>query len=93
MFLGQRRGCVFIHPTLTLVVRTTEVRVPADPASPDSKSEVTPQAGQVWFPNSSFKTAQAIKDFNQEKLPLIVFANWRGFSGTPTHPLCPHSLL
>jgi hypothetical protein len=27
------------------------------------------------------KTAQAIRDFSAERLPLIVFANWRGFSG------------
>ena len=40
------------------------------------------QAGQVWYPDSAFKTAQAIKDFNAaENLPLMVFANWRGFSG------------
>merc|ERR1712023_534494 len=39
-------------------------------------------AGQVWFPDSSHKTAQAIRDFNNgEQLPLFVFANWRGFSG------------
>ena len=36
----------------------------------------------MWYPNSAFKTAQAIKDFNYgEQLPLIIFANWRGFSG------------
>jgi len=39
------------------------------------------EAGQVWYPNSAYKTAQAIFDFNREGLPLIVFANWRGFSG------------
>lgn len=39
------------------------------------------QAGQVWFPDSAYKTAQAIQDFSREDLPLIVFANWRGFSG------------
>ena len=39
------------------------------------------QAGQVWFPDSAYKTAQAIRDFDTEGLPLIVFANWRGFSG------------
>jgi acetyl-CoA carboxylase carboxyltransferase component len=38
-------------------------------------------AGQVWFPDSAYKTAQAMKDFNREELPLMVFANWRGFSG------------
>ncbi len=36
---------------------------------------------QVWFPDSAYKTAQAIFDFNHEELPLIIFANWRGFSG------------
>ena len=36
---------------------------------------------QVWYPDSAHKTAQAINDFNREGLPLIMFANWRGFSG------------
>lgn len=35
----------------------------------------------MWFPDSAYKTSQAIKDFNREELPLIIFANWRGFSG------------
>lgn len=39
------------------------------------------EAGQVWYPNSSFKTATAIKDFNREGLPLVLVANVRGFSG------------
>ena len=39
------------------------------------------QAGQVWYPNSAFKTAQAISDMDREGLPLFIFANWRGFSG------------
>ena len=40
------------------------------------------QAGGVWFPDSAYKTAQALRDFNAgEGLPLIVLANWRGFSG------------
>lgn len=43
--------------------------------------QIIQQAGQVWFPDSAYKTAQVIKDFNQEKLPLMIFANWRGFSG------------
>lgn len=43
--------------------------------------QVIQQAGQVWFPDSAYKTAQAIKDFNREELPLMIFANWRGFSG------------
>jgi len=61
--------------------RTVEATVPADPANLDSDAKVVPQAGQVWFPDSAYKTAQAIKDFNREQLPLMIFANWRGFSG------------
>jgi biotin carboxylase/acetyl-CoA carboxylase carboxyltransferase component/biotin carboxyl carrier protein len=62
-------------------LRTMEQVTPADPAAPNSEERVTQQAGQVWFPDSAAKTAQSMKDFNREGLPLIVFANWRGFSG------------
>ncbi|KAF8023479.1 hypothetical protein BT93_F0859 [Corymbia citriodora subsp. variegata] len=55
--------------------------IPADPGQLDSHERVVPQAGQVWFPDSATKTAQAILDFNREELPLIILANWRGFSG------------
>jgi len=41
-----------------------------------------PPSVQVWYPDSAYKTAQAINDFGRgENLPLIIFANWRGFSG------------
>lgn len=62
-------------------LRTMEAKTPADPANPDSKECSWQQAGQVWFPDSAYKTAQAISDFNHENLPLMLFANWRGFSG------------
>ncbi|KAK4742079.1 hypothetical protein SAY87_000080 [Trapa incisa] len=55
--------------------------IPADPGQLDSHERVVPQAGQVWFPDSATKTAQALLDFNQEELPLFILANWRGFSG------------
>eukprot|EP00923_Selenidium_pygospionis_P052652 GHVN01091171.1.p1 GENE.GHVN01091171.1~~GHVN01091171.1.p1 ORF type:complete len:2264 (-),score=531.53 GHVN01091171.1:305-6862(-) len=62
--------------------RATEARIPADPANPAAREVINSQAGQVWYPDSAFKTAQAIKDFNTgERLPLMIFANWRGFSG------------
>ncbi|EFA78999.1 acetyl-CoA carboxylase [Heterostelium album PN500] len=62
--------------------RTIEKVIPADPANPLSQEVVIPQAAQVWYPDSSYKTAQAIADFNKgEELPLIILANWRGFSG------------
>jgi len=67
---------------IAVETRTVENVVPADPANPESVEQVIMEAGQVWYPNSAFKTAQAINDFNHgEQLPLMIFANWRGFSG------------
>ncbi|RIA91939.1 acetyl-CoA carboxylase [Glomus cerebriforme] len=67
---------------IAVETRTVECVVPADPADAESHQQVMMEAGQVWYPNSAYKTAQAINDFNKgEQLPLIIFANWRGFSG------------
>jgi acetyl-CoA carboxylase/biotin carboxylase 1 len=67
---------------IAVETRLVEQRIPADPANPKSRESVLAQAGQVWYPDSAFKTAQAIQDFNAaENLPLMIFANWRGFSG------------
>jgi len=67
---------------IAVETRLVEQIVPADPANPLSRQSVLAQAGQVWYPDSAFKTAQAIADFNAaENLPLMIFANWRGFSG------------
>ena len=61
--------------------RTAEAIKPADPADLRASEAVIQEAGCVWFPNSAYKTAQAINDFRTEDLPIIIFANWRGFSG------------
>ncbi|CAF1116980.1 unnamed protein product [Rotaria sordida] len=66
---------------IAVETRTVELEQPADPANFDSDARTIQQAGQVWFPDSAFKTAQAINDFKRENLPLMIFANWRGFSG------------
>lgn len=66
---------------IAVETRCIEKRIPADPASPDSHESNLIQAGQVWYPDSAMKTAQAIRDFDREGLPLFVLANWRGFSG------------
>ena len=67
---------------IAVETRTVENVIPADPANPESQEQIQMQAGQVWFPDSAYKTAQAINDFNYgEGLPLMIFANWRGFSG------------
>ena len=66
---------------ISVETRTVDVVKPADPASPDTREMVVTQAGQVWYPDSAAKTAQAIRDFQREELPLFILANWRGFSG------------
>lgn len=66
---------------IAVETRLVEQVIPADPADPNSREAVLPQAGQVLFPDSSHKTAQAIRDFGKEGLPIMIFANWRGFSG------------
>merc|ERR1712157_705438 len=66
---------------ISVETRLVDKVIPADPADPNSREAILPQAGQVLFPDSSYKTAQAIRDFNKEGLPIMIFANWRGFSG------------
>ena len=66
---------------IAVETRSVEEHIPADPANLESETLVNHQAGQVWYPDSAYKTAQSIDDFNHEGLPLIIFANWRGFSG------------
>lgn len=67
---------------IAVETRSVENITPADPANPESIEQVSNEAGGVWYPNSAFKTAQAINDFNNgEQLPLMILANWRGFSG------------
>ena len=61
---------------------TSTLIKPADPADLESRQQIIQQPGLVWFPDSAHKTAQAIRDFNHgEQLPVVVLANWRGFSG------------
>merc|ERR1712127_145701 len=67
--------------SISVETRLVEKVIPADPADPNSREAILPQAGQVLFPDSSYKTAQALRDFNNEGLPVMIFANWRGFSG------------
>nr|UVI03450.1 acetyl-CoA carboxylase [Ostrinia furnacalis] len=66
---------------IAVETRTVEITLPADPANLDSEAKTVQQAGQVWFPDSAYKTSEAINDFSRENLPIIIFANWRGFSG------------
>eukprot|EP00924_Labyrinthula_sp_SR-Ha-C_P016633 snap_masked-scaffold_6-processed-gene-10.9-mRNA-1 protein AED:0.05 eAED:0.05 QI:0/-1/0/1/-1/1/1/0/2208 len=81
VIVGRGRLGGIPHGVIITETRTMEKTSPADPAAPASQENKFNQAGQVWFPDSGYKTSQAISDFNKEKLPLFIFANWRGFSG------------
>ncbi|KAL4711329.1 hypothetical protein ACJJTC_019170 [Scirpophaga incertulas] len=54
---------------IAVETRTVEMTLPADPANLDSEAKTVQQAGQVWFPDSAYKTSQAINDFSREKPP------------------------
>lgn len=66
---------------IAVETNTVMLNIPADPGAPDSSERVIPQAGQVWYPDSALKTAHAMEEFDREALPLVILANWRGFSG------------
>eukprot|EP00930_Biecheleria_cincta_P038398 TRINITY_DN26381_c0_g2_i1.p1 TRINITY_DN26381_c0_g2~~TRINITY_DN26381_c0_g2_i1.p1 ORF type:complete len:2142 (-),score=492.71 TRINITY_DN26381_c0_g2_i1:106-6303(-) len=67
---------------IAVETRSVDRFVPADPSNSESCEVKETLGGKVWFPDSAFKTAQALRDFNRaENLPVMIFANWRGFSG------------
>lgn len=80
--VGRARLAGIPMGVIAVETRAVENVTPADPANPDSIEMISTEAGGVWYPNSAFKTAQALKDFNHgEQLPVMILANWRGFSG------------
>lgn len=78
---GRARLGGFPIGVIAVETQTVTKNIPADPGMPESSEQMIPQAGQVWFPDSATKTALAMEEFNLEGLPLMVLANWRGFSG------------
>jgi acetyl-CoA carboxylase/biotin carboxylase 1 len=79
---GRARIGGFPVGVIAVETRSITKTIPSDPASRNSSETCIMQAGQVWHPDSAFKTAQTINDLNNgEQLPLFILANWRGFSG------------
>lgn len=66
---------------LTVDPRTIESTIAADPAVGDSSEVTVSRAGQVLFPESSYKFAQALFDMKNEDLPIVSLISFRGFSG------------
>ena len=58
---------------ITVESRSVDNVTPADPANPNSMEMVTTEAGGVWYLNSAFKTAQALRDSNNGEQGDAVF--------------------
>ena len=59
----------------------TSSTVPADPGDRASRQRQRECGGAVLYPDSSYKFAQTLADADREGLPVLVWVNWRGFSG------------
>ncbi|CEF66294.1 Carboxyl transferase domain and Biotin/lipoyl attachment domain and Carbamoyl-phosphate synthetase large subunit-like, ATP-binding domain and Carbamoyl-phosphate synthase, large subunit, N-terminal domain and Biotin carboxylase, C-terminal domain and Single hybrid motif domain and Rudiment single hybrid motif domain and ATP-grasp fold domain and Acetyl-coenzyme A carboxyltransferase, N-terminal domain and Acetyl-coenzyme A carboxyltransferase, C-terminal domain and Biotin carboxylation domain and Acetyl-Co len=81
IIVGRARLCGLQVCVIAVETQTIECNIPADPAIEYSQAKTFMQAGQVWYPDSAYKTAEAINIFNKENLPLIIISNIRGFSG------------
>jgi acetyl-CoA carboxylase/biotin carboxylase 1 len=79
--VGRARLGGYPMGVVAVETRTVEQVRPADPADITSQEKMIQKAGQVWYPDSAYKTSQAINDLAAEDIPLMLFANWRGFSG------------
>ena len=69
---------------IAVETRLMEQRIPADPGNPESREAIQPQAGQVWYPDSAYKTAQAIQVINN-KYQYHVMANYNYYENTVHH--------
>uniref|UniRef100_A0A8R1DU02 Acetyl-CoA carboxylase n=1 Tax=Caenorhabditis japonica TaxID=281687 RepID=A0A8R1DU02_CAEJA len=78
---GRAKLCGIPIGVVASEFRNFTTIVPADPALEGSHIQNVQRAGQVWYPDSAYKTAEAINDLNKENLPLLIIASLRGFSG------------
>lgn len=77
------RATIGGHPVgfITVDTRTVEKVIPADPSIEGSAPVEIKQFGQVWYPDSAFKTSQWIQFMKYERRPIVIMPNWRGFAG------------
>lgn len=59
----------------------TETKILANYEDLNSAQNIRKKSPNVLYPDSSYKFAQTINDANRENIPLILWMNWRGFSG------------
>jgi biotin carboxylase/acetyl-CoA carboxylase carboxyltransferase component/biotin carboxyl carrier protein len=55
--------------------------IPCDPADLTSSNKINKMSPNILYPDTSYKIAKTIRDCDIEGLPLLIIADWRGFSG------------
>lgn len=59
----------------------TDKYIPCDPADLNSAVRTEQMAPNILYPDTSYKIAKTIRDCNAEGIPILIIADWRGFSG------------
>ncbi|KAI5180117.1 acetyl-CoA carboxylase / biotin carboxylase 1 [Nematocida sp. AWRm80] len=83
-------SCGVIFPRVGTITTTAETDIPSGTNTPSQKTDnQTEKKSIVWtenvlFPETSKKIGQSIKDFSLEHLPILILANWKGFTATHT---------
>ena len=54
---------------------------PCDPADLSSANRTDKMSPNILYPDTSYKIAKTIRDCNIEDIPMLIVADWRGFSG------------
>ena len=73
VFMGRGRLGGIPMGVIAVETRLVERIIPADPADPNSRESVMPQAGQILFPDSSYRTPP---DTCEAKPPMLATCDW-----------------
>lgn len=78
-------GRGYIHSTAVgIICPEIESRVTSVPCEPYETSTNVTWTKNVMFCETAAKIASAIENFNNERVDLLIIANWKGFSGSTT---------
>lgn len=79
---GRARLCGISVGVIAAETRSFKQTIASDPADEKSEEKTVNRSGNILYSDSVLKIARAIADFSREELPLLIFANWIGFSGS-----------
>jgi len=76
--------CLINGKTFGVVYATDYIAdkfTPCDPADLSSSNRTDKMSPNILYPDTSYKIAKTIRDCNIENVPILIVADWRGFSG------------